>query len=260
MWIDSHCHLNFPDFSADLASVLQRARDAEVDTFLTICTRMDEIQAIYELSEAHDLLCSVGIHPEAASNELSEEELLTWLVHWAQQPRVVGIGETGLDATYDNGIDIQRIFLRAHLQAAHQQRQPLIIHSRGAEFELLQEFKAMNADLQGVIHCFTGSLDFAKEVLNLGFYISVSGIITFKNAQDLREILRYVPLDRLLIETDAPFLAPVPYRGKRNEPAFVVKTGEFVADLLEVPVIEFANLIQKNFHNLFMQHTRVKKN
>src|ERR1700690_2230137 len=230
MLVDSHCHLDFPDFAPEREAVIARAFAAGIGSMLTICTRLDQFDGVRAIAEGDPRIwCSVGAHPHEAADH---GDLLTdRLVALAAHPRVIGIGETGLDFHYDlSPREVQERVFRTHVAASQATGLPLIIHAREADGEiaaiLLEERPP-----PGVLHCFTGSRGLAEAALSLGFYISISGIVTFRNAEDLRAIVRDLPLDRLLVETDAPYLAPVPYRGKRNEPAFVAVTANFVASL-----------------------------
>ena len=250
MLVDSHCHLDFPDFAPERAAVIGRAFAAGIGTMLTICTRLDQFDGVRAIAEADPRIwCSVGAHPHEAADhaDLLSERLVALAAH----PRVVGIGETGLDFHYDlSPRDIQEHVFRAHIAASHASGLPLIIHAREADAEIAAILRAEKPP-PGVLHCFTGSRALAEAALDLGFYISISGIVTFRNAEDLRAIVRDLPLDRLLIETDAPYLAPVPYRGKRNEPAFVAATASFVAELKGVATEALADATTANFFRLF---------
>jgi len=230
MLVDSHCHLDFPDFAAERDAVVDRARIAGVDTMLTISTRLDEFSGVRAIAEAYDgIWCSVGAHPHEAADHaaLVADELLALATH----PKVVGIGETGLDFHYDlSPRDVQESVFRSHIAASRATGLPLIIHAREADDEIARILEEEHPP-PGVLHCFSSGRALAEAALALGFYISISGIVTFKNAEELRAIVRDVPLDRLLVETDAPYLAPVPHRGKRNEPAFVAVTAAAVASL-----------------------------
>ena len=253
MLIDSHCHLDFKDFGAEREEVLARARRAGVAGMLTICTKITAFPAVRALAEAHDeLWCSVGIHPHEAAHQ--PETNAAALVDFARHPKVVGIGETGLDFYYDHSPhDRQESVFRAHAAAARETGLPIIVHTRNADertAQMLQE-ESQGGRLTGVIHCFSSGRQLAEKALELGFYISLSGIVTFKNAEELRSIARDVPLDRLLVETDAPYLAPLPHRGKRNEPAFVVHTAQRVAELKGVAPEELARATTENFFRLF---------
>jgi TatD DNase family protein len=251
--VDSHCHLDFADFGTELDAVLERARAAGVGAMVTICTRLTEFERVRAIAERYEnVWCSVGIHPHEAENE--PDTAAAKLVELASHPRVVGIGETGLDYHYDHSPrERQRQVFRAHIEAARLCGLPLIVHSRNADaetVELLAEGAAAGG-LTGVIHCFSSTELLAKGALALGFYISLSGILTFRNAEELRRIARDVPADRLLVETDAPYLAPVPHRGKRNEPAFVAHTAACLAGLRGQDPGSMAAQTTANFHRLF---------
>ena len=253
MLVDSHCHLDFPELRDDLDGVLRRARAAGVGEMLAICTRLDRFAALRELVAGHDALwCSVGVHPHEAGDAGIESPAV--LLAAARQPKVVAIGETGLDYHYDHSPrEVQRRGFRHHIAAARESGLPLVIHSRDADEDmaamLAEEAKA--GAFAGVIHCFTAGRRLAETALSLGLYISFSGIVTFKNAAPIRDIARQVPAERLLIETDSPYLAPVPHRGKRNEPAFVADVASFVADLRDMSVEALAALTTRNFRTLF---------
>jgi len=231
MLVDSHCHLDFPDFAAEREAVIARARAAGVGAMLTISTRLDQFAGVRAIAEADDRIwCSVGAHPHEAADHaaLTAERLIAL----AQHERVVGIGETGLDFHYDlSPRDVQERVFAAHIAASKATGLPLIIHAREADDEI--------------------AAILAEAALALGFYISISGIVTFKNAEGLREIVRDVPADRLLVETDAPYLAPVPYRGRRNEPAFVAATAAAIAALRGVDADALAAQTTSNFFRLF---------
>jgi TatD DNase family protein len=250
MLVDSHCHLDFPDFAAERESVIARARAAGVETILTISTRLDQFEAVRAIADSYDgIWCSVGAHPHEAADHaaLLPEQLVALATH----PKVVGIGETGLDFYYDlSPRDIQGQVFRAHIAASRASGLPLIIHAREADREIAQILAAERPP-PGVLHCFSSGRALAEAALDLGFYISISGIVTFRNAEELRAIVRDVPLDRLLLETDAPYLAPVPYRGKRNEPAFVAATAAAVAALKGIALQHLAAATRDNFFRLF---------
>jgi TatD DNase family protein len=250
MLVDSHCHLDFPDFAPEREAVIARAFAAEIGTMLTICTRLDQFENVRAIAETDPRIwCSVGAHPHEAVDhaDLLAERLVTLAAH----PRVVGIGETGLDYHYDlSPHDIQERVFRAHITASKASGLPLIIHAREADDDIAAILAAERPP-PGVLHCFTAGRALAEAALKLGFYISISGIVTFRNADDLRAIVRDLPLDRLLIETDAPYLAPVPYRGKRNEPAFVAATAAFVAELKGIDAEAIAAATTANFFRLF---------
>jgi TatD DNase family protein len=233
MLVDSHCHLDFPEFAADFDGVMARARNAGVATMVTICTRLSRFAEIRAIAEARDnVWCSVGVHPHEAAEEGVDDAAR--LVDLARHEKVVGFGETGLDYYYEHSPrDAQQRSFRAHIAAARQAGLPLIVHTRDADADtaaiLAEEYR--DGPFSGLIHCFSSTRELAEKMLEIGFYISISGIVTFKAAEALRDTVRALPLDRLLVETDAPYLAPVPYRGKRNEPAFVAGTAARVAEL-----------------------------
>jgi TatD DNase family protein len=255
MLVDSHCHLDFPDFAAERDAVIARARNAGIGTMLTIGTRLDEFPGVRAIAEAYpDVWCSVGAHPhEAADHAATTAADLAAL---AGHERVVGIGETGLDYHYDHSPrGIQETVFRAHIAASRASRLPLIIHAREADDDVARILREEGPP-PGVLHCFSSGRALAEAALDLGFYISISGIVTFRNAEELRDIVRDVPLDRLLIETDAPYLAPVPYRGRRNEPAYVAATAACVAALKGVEPDQLAAVTTDNFFRLFWKAVR----
>lgn len=250
--VDSHCHLNYASLGDDVPGVLARARAAGVGGFLAISCRQNEWDGVIALADTHDgVWATVGIHPHEA-DEHPDTDAAT-LIAAAQHPRVIGIGETGLDYYYDKSDrDRQKASFRSHIIAARATGLPLIVHTRDAEADTLELLKEPGEGiLNGVIHCFTASQAFADEALALGFYISLSGIVTFKNARDLAETAKTIPADRLLVETDSPYLAPVPMRGKTCEPAFVAHTARFLANLRGVSEAELAATTTANFHALF---------
>ena len=253
MFVDSHCHLNYKGVVEDQVAVLERARAAGVSTMLNISTRESEWDDVVGVAERHaDVWASVGIHPHEADAHPDVDTAK--LVDRARHPRIVAIGETGLDYYYDHSDrERQRKSFRAHIAAARETRLPLIVHTRDAEDDtaaILTDEMGKGA-YTGVIHCFTASGAFARIALDLGFYVSISGIVTFKNAKDLQTIAVTIPEDRLLIETDAPFLAPVPHRGKTCEPAFVADTAEFLAQLRGEQTDYLAAKTAANFRKLF---------
>jgi TatD DNase family protein len=253
MFTDSHCHLNYKGLVEDQAGVLERARAAGVETMLNISTRQSEWDAVIGVAEREaDVWASVGIHPHEA--DAHPDVQTATLVERAAHPRVVGIGESGLDFYYDHSDrDQQRASFRAHIAAARETGLPIIVHTREAEEDtaaILAEEMGKGA-YAGVIHCFTASADFARTALDLGLYISISGIVTFKNAKDLQATAKEIPGERLLIETDSPFLAPVPHRGKPCEPAFVADTARFLSALRDEPVEVLAERTSANFRALF---------
>jgi TatD DNase family protein len=247
--VDSHCHLDFPDF-AERDAVVARARAAGVGTMLTISTRLDQFLGVRAIAEAYPgIWCSVGAHPHEAADHVATTA--AELVALAEHPRVVGIGETGLDFHYDlSPRDVQERVFRTHIAASKATGLPLIIHAREADGDIVRILRE-EAPPPGVMHCFSSGRALAEAALELGFYISISGIVTFKNAEELRAIVRDVPLDRLLVETDSPYLAPVPYRGKRNEPAYVVATAAAVAALKGIDAAALAAATSDNFFRLF---------
>lgn len=255
MLTDSHCHLAYPGLHENLDAVLERMHQNRVDRALNICTTLEEFDAVHAIALRYaGIWASVGVHPdEEGVHEPTEDEL----VDRALLPRVIGIGETGLDyfRLGDRSVadmEWQRERFRVHIRAALRADRPLIIHTRAAAEDTL----AILADegqgrARGVMHCFTESWDIAVRALDLGFYISIAGIVTFKNAQALREVATRVPLDRLLVETDSPYLAPVPHRGKSNEPAYVAHVAQFLADLRGVPLDVLSRETSDNFSRLF---------
>jgi TatD DNase family protein len=253
MLVDSHCHLDFADFGAEREAVIARARRAGIGTMLTICTKITEFAEVRAIAETHDdLWCSVGIHPHEAASEPATDAAT--LCDLARHPKVVGIGECGLDFHYDHSPrDRQEAVFRAHAAAARDSGLPLIVHTRNADTEMaaILTEECRKGPLKGVIHCFSSGPQLAEIALDLGFYLSFSGIVTFKKAEELRAVARTTPLGRMLVETDAPYLAPVPHRGKRNEPAFVVHTAALLAELRGLPPDELAEVTTENFFRLF---------
>ena len=253
MLVDSHCHLDYLARDGDLEAVLARARAAGVATMITICTKLSEFDVVRAIADQHaDVYCSVGVHPHEADAEGQVDTRR--LVAHARHAKVVGIGETGLDYYYEHSPrQRQRDSFRVHIAAARETGLPLIVHSRDADDDtaaLLREGRGQGA-FPGVIHCFTAGPELAKTALDLGLYISISGIVTFRKAEALRAIVRDVPLDRLLIETDAPYLAPEPKRGKRNEPAFVAYTAAAVAKIKDLSINDLADITSANARRLF---------
>ncbi|MGB5078037.1 MAG: TatD family hydrolase [Sphingorhabdus sp.] len=258
MLVDSHCHLNYRGIVEEQAAVIERARASGVTAMLNIATRESEWNEVVGLAEREeDIWASVGIHPHEADGHPGVDAAK--LVDRAKNPRVIAIGETGLDYYYDKSDRAQqRTSFRAHIEAARETGLPIIVHTRDAEddtAQILLEEMAQGA-YSGVIHCFTAGAEFARKSLDLGLYISLSGIVTFKNAKDLQDVAKWVPADRLLVETDAPFLAPVPHRGKAGEPAFVADTARFVAKLRGEDEKNFADQTTSNFYRLFSKATR----
>ena len=253
MLVDSHCHLDFPDFADELADVVARAHGAGIGQMLTICTKLAKVPANLALVERFERVhLAVGVHPHEADDE--GDVTVDRLVEIARHPKVVGIGETGLDYFYTHSTpDHQAASFRTHIRAAKALGLPVIVHTRDAEADTLAILReeAAGAPLAGIIHCFSGTPALAEGALELGMHISFSGIVTFKAAEALRQVVPMVPADRLLVETDSPYLAPVPKRGKRNEPAFVAHTAARVAELRGLPVGELAAQTTRNFYALF---------
>ncbi|MBP5855594.1 TatD family hydrolase [Marivibrio halodurans] len=255
MLVDSHCHLDYLERDGrDLEEVVGAARRAGIERLVTICTKVTQFETVRAIAERfEDVTCSVGIHPHEAGSE--PETTTEQLVAWARHPKVVGIGETGLDYFYEHSPrGTQQKSFRAHIRAARETGLPLIVHTRDADEDtiaILREEHREGGPFPGVIHCFSSSKWLGEEAVKLGLYISISGILTFKKAEELRDAVRDVPLDRLLVETDSPYLAPVPKRGKQNEPAFVVHTAEALAALKDVSAEELAEVTTRNFRTLF---------
>ena len=258
MLVDSHCHLDYPDLQKDFSGVLARAKSAGVETMLAIGTKLRDFDGVRAIADAHkNVFCTVGIHPHEAANEQTAAEAL---VELARHPKVVGIGETGLDYFYEKSPRAEQAEnFRAHLRAAHISGLPLVVHTRDADADTAAMLDCAAIELPGtigVLHCFTSSLELAQKAIAHGYYISISGIVTFKNAEDLRATVRALPLDRLLVETDSPYLAPVPKRGKPCEPSYVLHTAEFVAKLKGVALAELAQTTSDNFYRLFSRARR----
>lgn len=255
MFVDSHCHLSFPELKAKLPDILSDMRAAQVDQAICICTQMEEFEAVHALALEHEVLwATVGVHPDT---EDMREPDVEELVRLAALPRVVAIGETGLDYYRLNGRSIddmgwQRERFRTHIRAARAAAKPLVIHTRASAADTLRVLDEEGGEQAGgVFHCFTETAEVALAAVERGYYISFSGIVSFKNAQDLRDLLKLLPLDRVLIETDSPYLAPVPYRGKTNTPAYVPHVAQAVADAVGLPVAELAAHTAANTRRLF---------
>ena len=251
--VDSHCHLDFPELAGDAAGVMARARNAGVGHMLTIGTKITQFPNVLAVAEKFDnVSCSVGIHPHEAAVE--PEMNVEKLIGFAQHPKVVAFGETGLDFYYKHSPRLeQEQSFRIHIAAAREHKLPVIVHTRDADTEtnaILSEEMGKGA-FTGVIHCFSSGRELAEQDLALGFYISLSGIVTFKKAEALREVVKIVPMDRILVETDSPYLAPIPYRGKTNEPAYVTHTAATVAEIKGVSRDELARQTTENFFRLF---------
>lgn len=259
MFTDSHCHLSFPELKAQLPQIRAAMKAAQVERALCICTTLEEFPEVHALATAYDnFWATAGVHPD---NEGVQEPALADLLRLGALPRVVGIGETGLDYFRLNGRSVddmgwQRERFRTHIRAARQLQKPLVIHTRSASVDTLAILKEEGENgsvgcAGGVFHCFTETAEVARAALDLGFYISFSGILTFKKAQDLRDVAGFVPLDRMLIETDSPYLAPVPYRGKTNNPSYVPYVAAQIAQLRGLGVQLVAEHTSRNFEHLF---------
>lgn len=258
MLVDSHCHLDFPDFVDDMDEMMSRAGEYGVTHMLTICTHVTKFDPVLALAQAHDnMFCTVGIHPHNAEKE--PQVTAEHLIRMADRNKVVGFGETGLDFFYDKSPrDIQKKQFSAHIEAARETGLPLVVHTRDADddmVEILSEEMGKGA-FTGLLHCFSSSRKLGETALDLGLYLSISGIVTFNKADELRDIVKDVPLERLLVETDAPYLSPVPKRGKRNEPAFTRHTAEKIAEIKELSLEDVAKTTTDNFFSLFSKAKR----
>ena len=255
LFVDSHCHLNLKPLDADIDNVIANAKNNKVNYLQTICTRLADVKELIAITEKyHNVFTSVGIHPNENFNDLSIDFLAAKLINYSKNSKVISFGETGLDFYQNTTSKQQQIdnFI-AHIIASQETGLPVIIHARDAEEDIVkilrQEMK--NKSFKALIHCFTGSEDFAKAVLDLGLYISFSGIVTFNNAKILQSTASKIPLDRILIETDSPYLAPQPFRGKSNQPAYVVHIAQKLAELHNVELQEIATYSTNNFFNIF---------
>lgn len=261
MFIDSHCHINFPELSKIFDEVLANMRQNEITHALCVSVNLEDFPQVQLLAEQYEhIYASVGVHPDY---ELTTEPTQAQLVQLAQHPKIVAIGETGLDYFRLKGdLEWQRARFRTHIRAALECRKPLIIHTREAALDTLRLMAEENAaDIGGVMHCFTESLEVAEAAIEMNFYISFSGIVTFKNAVSLKEVARRIPLERILIETDSPYLAPVPYRGKLNQPAYVKHVAEEIAKLRGISLSEVGQATTKNFNRLFLSsHIKATSN
>lgn len=254
MLVDSHCHLDFPDFAPERDAVVQRARDAGVGLMLSICTHISKFNQVLDIAQSYpDVFCTLGVHPHQAAEEFPHCDVERLVELARVNPKVVGIGETGLDYFYDKSPrDIQQESFRRHIRVCLETDLPVIVHTRDADEDTIRILREEGQGrLRGLLHCFSSGRQLAEEALELGFYISLSGIVTFKKSEDLRAIAADVPLDRILVETDAPYLAPVPMRGKRNEPAFVAHTACHMAEVKGVSEAELAQATTENFRRLF---------
>ena len=253
MIVDSHCHLDFEDFSVDLDEVIDRAMENGVGEMLTICTHLSRFQNIIDIAERYsNVWCTVGVHPHESESE--GQKTAERLIELSRHPKVIGVGETGLDYHYNHSSSEKQCqnFL-SHISAAQQTGLPIIIHSRNADKNMIEilESEYKSCPFTGVMHCFSSGLELALKAVEIGLYISFSGIITFNKAQEVRDIAKQLPHNRLLVETDSPFLAPVPNRGKRNEPSYVVHTVSQLADIINVNQTDLINITTANFHTLF---------
>jgi len=258
MLVDSHCHLNFPDFAADLDAVVARAGENGVGVMQTIGTKISEFPGVLAVaSKFPNIYCSVGIHP----HEVEKEKVtLEELIKLTENPKVIGIGETGLDYFYEHSPRLkQKESFLIHIEAARKTGLPLIIHTRNADDDMAEilESEMQKGNFTGLLHCFTSSEKLAEKAIALGLYISISGIVTFKKAEELQALVKKLPLSIILVETDAPYLAPNPERGKRNEPAFTRHTAEFIAGLKGVTYEEVASATTENFFKLFTKAARI---
>jgi len=255
MFVDSHCHLDFPEYAGQIPEILARMKEAQVNHAMCISVDMPDFPNVLALAESHpNLFATVGTHPDYENTPEPTEDQL---VELAQHPKILAIGETGLDyyrmgdKTYAE-MEWQRDRFRTHIRAAIRVKKPLIIHTRSASEDTIRIMKEEgSSQVAGVMHCFTESLEVAKASMEEGFYISFSGIVTFKSAKDLQETCKQIPLERMLIETDSPYLAPIPNRGKTNEPSWVAHVAQFIADLKGISVDEVAKHTTNNFKTLF---------
>lgn len=257
--VDSHCHLNFKELSSQLEEVMQRAKSHDVHYMLTVNTKLEETQEIIDIAYRFPhVFASVGVHPcDVAAHLAFSSDLKQKLCEWASlESKIVAFGETGLDYYYDESLkDLQHLFFETHLEAGVELNLPVIIHTRNADEDTLAII-SHHPNAKGVFHCFSGDIEFARKALEAGYYISFSGIITFKNATALRDVVSYVPLDRILVETDSPYLAPVPFRGKSNEPAFTKYVAEQIALVKDIPLADVAAATTSNFFHLFSKINR----
>jgi TatD DNase family protein len=258
MLVDSHCHLDFPDFAGELDDVVARARAADVGRMVTISTRVKKHAQVLAIAEKFpDVFCSVGTHPHNAEEE--QEVDAKALIALARHSKVVAIGEAGLDYHYDKSPrDLQAKSFRQHIAAARETQLPLVIHSRECDADMgrILEDEMGKGAFPAVLHCYTGGRELAFKAIELGLYISFTGILTFRNSGNLRELAAALPAERVLVETDAPYLAPMPYRGKRNEPAYVVETAKVLAQACNMPAEVIAAQTTENFFRLFAKVPR----
>ena len=263
MYIDSHAHIEMADFDADREAMIRRALDAGVEIIVNVGNgdvAKDSHASAFRVAEKHSFIyTTAGVHPHEAS--LLDDDLLARLTDLSAHPKVIAWGEIGLDYHYDNSPrDVQRRAFRKQLQRARDRRLPAVIHTREAEADTLailgDEWRG--SDLPGVIHCFTGTLAFAEAAIELGFYISFSGVVTFKKAEDLRMAAKALPLEKILIETDSPFLAPVPFRGRRNEPVYVIEVARAIGELRGLPADEVGRITSENFKRIFLRRPEAR--
>lgn len=258
MLVDSHCHIDYPEFQDDFDGMLSRAHEVGVTHMMTICTHVTRFEQVLDVAKRDErIFCTVGTHPHNVENE--PDVRVQDLTLMAQHPKVVGFGETGLDYFYEHSPrEVQQRQFRVHIQAAREMDLPVIIHTRDAEEDTLRiiEEEMKEAPFKGLIHCFSASKEFGLKMVELGLYISVSGIVTFKKADDLRDALSVIPLERLLVETDAPYLAPMPHRGKTNQPAYTALTAAKLAEVKGVSPEEVAKVTTENYFHLFSKAKR----
>ena len=253
--VDSHCHLDFKDFQDDLDLVIKKAYDSNVKHMLSISVNLEDFNNVYKVANSYDnIYCTTGIHPNNVPENKNNELLFEKLSLNLKKKKVIVVGETGLDFYRNEENRINQIeYFNTHLEVSGLFNYPTIVHTRNAEKDTINciEKAVKKHSTKGLIHCFTSTMELAKKVLDEGFYISFSGIITFKKVDDLIDVVKYVPLDRILVETDAPFLAPMPFRGKRNEPSFVTHTLKKIAEIKKKNVEDMAQITTNNFFNLF---------
>ena len=253
--VDSHCHLDFKDFQDDLDLVIKKAYNSNVKHMLSISVNLEDFNNVYKVANSYDnIYCTTGIHPNNVPENKNNELLFEKLSLNLNKKKVIGVGETGLDFYRNEENRINQIeYFNTHLEVSGLFNYPTIVHTRNAEKDTINciEKAVKKHSTKGLIHCFTSTMELAKKVLDKGFYISFSGIITFKKVDDLIDVVKYVPLDRILVETDAPYLAPIPFRGKRNEPSFVTHTLKKIAEIKKKNVEDMAQITTNNFFNLF---------
>jgi TatD DNase family protein len=261
MLVDSHCHLNYDSFDEDREAMYQRAKDAGVKTMLSICAKLEDMEHIHQIALSRDdIYASVGIHPHDA--DTMPDNIYDYLIEWCQKPKVIAIGETGLDYYYEHSDRaMQKTNFIDHIRASRQTQLPLIVHTRDADEDTVSILKDEIAKgaFPFLIHCFSSSAWLAEECLKLGGYISISGIVTFKKATELQDIVKTLPLNKMLVETDSPYLAPIPHRGKRNEPSFVKLVATKVAELKGISLQEVADTTTDNFFELFKKAEKPKQ-